>query len=180
MTHFSVKGDTINVVITMYHNAPPVVEASSECSDGDIVWMRQDWDEFKFSQLISHAFPKLTEKQIANALSRAWQTQCADWDRHDGGIRPTQDWASEANVFTLMGNTSQFHELAKRWASSIADEFANLGGDDSTYDYFPDYVDGFQQLCQAIDAGELYKETVAPIFIHYRDVVGEELISETM
>ena len=179
MTHFSKQGPSTRVLITMCHNDPPL-RFPSECGAADVAWMRQDWDAYEYRELIQHAFPKLTEKQVGNALSRAWQAQCDYWDRYDDGIRPTQDWATQANVFFLMGNTFQLNDLAKRWASSIADEFANLGGDDSTYDYFPDYVDGFQQLCQAIDAGELYKETVAPIFIHYRDVVGEELISETM
>ena len=163
----------------MYHNDPPL-RFPSECGDADVAWMRQEWDEYEYSELIRKAFPKLTDKQITNALSRAWQAQCDSWDRHDDGIRPTQDWAGEASVFLFMGNEFQLNDLAKRWAASITSEFASLGGDDSTYDYFPDYVDGFQQLCQAIGAGDLYKETVAPIFIHYRDVVGEELIIPTM
>ncbi|KKK62814.1 hypothetical protein LCGC14_3000580 [marine sediment metagenome] len=177
--HFIRKGDSIKVLISMMHNDPPL-QVPSNCGKGDLVWMRQDWDEFAYSQLITAAFPDLTSPEVEKALDRAWNVQCEYWDRHDDAIRPSESWAREADVFYLSGTSDEFLAFARRWADSIKWEFDNLGGDDSTYDYFPDYVDGFRQLCQALDATGLYKDTVANITRYYRDDVGEELISESL
>ena len=180
MSHFTRKGDSIQVLICMMHNDPPL-QAPSSCGESDLVQMLQDWDEFVYSELVTAAFPDLAPSEVEKALDRAWDVQCKSWDMHDGAIRPSESWAREASVFYLMGTKGQFILLARRWADSIKWEFERLGGgDDSTYDYFPDYIDGFHQLCQAIVAAALYKETVADIFRYYRDDVREELVSETL
>jgi hypothetical protein len=141
------------VYIQMYHNNPPT-RTISETGSKDI-WCRTMWD-YNCQQAAEIAAPG-DEARVQEAFR-----QLVLADLPEGFKLPFGD-DTGCNVFHLLGSDQEFASLVDTWAKEIQGDVANVGGDDSHYDYFPDYVAGLHQLCQQLGTDEAkiaYNETL--------------------
>jgi hypothetical protein len=49
----------------------------------------------------------------------------------------------------------------KIFADELIEQATTVGGDDDSFDYFPDLVFAFKQICEAVGYNETYKEIVS-------------------
>jgi hypothetical protein len=140
------------VVIQMYHNHPPVA-AISEVGDKQIVWMRVAWDNNCEEAA-----------QIAGSdlgVAEAYEKMVTQWLKaeFDGYVLPLGPEAG-ASVFHLLGTDTDMQKLADNWRAGIEQwaESGYVSGDDTYFDYFPDYVHGLEQLCKQINYPEAFNQ----------------------
>jgi hypothetical protein len=137
------------VVIQMYHNTPPT-RPISEVAQGS-PWMRVVWD--------SNAEEAAQIAGSDPGVARAYHHMVIQWLEGDF---PSHDlpYGMEpgAAIFHLLGRDEQMKELADLWRGMIEMEAENgqVTGDDTYFDYFPDFMNGLRQLCEQIDYPAAY------------------------
>ena len=75
----------------------------------------------------------------------------------DGVDSPTD------TIIQIDGKAEALTEWAVLVSEDLIKESADVGGDDSYYDYFPGYVYMFRSICKELVLQELYDDTVAQI-----------------
>lgn len=146
-----------HITIQMYHNNPPVREIGE--TNNDPVWCRQAWDEFRASEVLSHAcfdapvrYGTEDSDKLDSLIAKAFKG-IIEADKHSADVNNHQPMHlthgedSGYDIYVLMGTEEQLKALADNWAEAIITDAPSVGGDDSYFDYFPDYVDGLRQLC---------------------------------
>jgi hypothetical protein len=147
------------VVIQMYHNNPPVPEAS-ETGDRGSVWMRVVWDH-NCESAAEYAAGQKNKEDDESGVGRAYRIMVTDWlYREMNSYQLPMGKETGASVFHLTGQEPTLRNLARTWSNELlaeAESEHGIGGDDSYFDYFPDYVEGLHQLCSQVDgAKEIY------------------------
>ena len=70
------------------------------------------------------------------------------------------DCVADAYVWRIGGTKRNLENWAKQFANDVIEHMKTVGGDDSYYDYFPNYVDMFYAVCRELDLKKLYCETI--------------------
>ena len=63
------------------------------------------------------------------------------------------------DITTIQFDLKNLGQQLSRLANELIIQSENVGGDDDSYDYFPDLVFAFQQVCEHFDKKELFNET---------------------
>ena len=66
----------------------------------------------------------------------------------------TKDPDTGATYLELSGTEEDFQKWIKYLGKYIVDEAPNVGGDDTFFDYYPDLLDTFAQVCHAFDKND--------------------------
>ena len=78
----------------------------------------------------------------------------------------------------ISGTEEQLRKIAfenSKYLYDILEEPYGVGADDGHFDYFPDLVDQFRQLCEQIGEIELYNLTIRDLKEHYEYNECEEV-----
>lgn len=129
-----------SVTIAMYHNSPPALPTSEQGGEPNQPWCHLGWHSETALACLGGAFDEapmweVYERHLANATPHALP--------HDSD--PGMD------VWWIMGKPEQLRALADHWADIAVADAETVGGDDTYYDYYPDYLNGLWQLCVAIN-----------------------------
>lgn len=150
------------VVLQMYHNHPPNLHIS-EAGEQGVVWMRTAWDnncEEAACLAVGGSIDAYSEKDkafVEEGVARAYKGMVIKWLEHElPGFNLPFGMEPGAAVFHLLGNDEKMKKLADHWAEMAIGDGGNVGGDDSYFDYYPDYLEGLHQLCQQIDYPDAY------------------------
>lgn len=140
------------VVIQMYHNHPPI-STISEVGQKQIAWMRVVWD----TGCEEAANIAGSDQGVAEAYQRMVM-KFMDFE-FDGYKLPFGPEAGAA-VFHILGSDVQMTQLAVIWRAEIERwaESGYVSGDDTYFDYFPDFVEGLRQLCEQTGLPHVYNE----------------------
>jgi hypothetical protein len=65
------------------------------------------------------------------------------------------------DVYRITGEDAQLVAFAESWAQEAIYECDGVSGDDSYYDYYPDYLHGLAQLCDQIGHLDPIQKAVA-------------------
>ena len=72
-----------------------------------------------------------------------------------------------SDLYCVQGTDERLKEIAIANSELLIEQLdRGIGADDGHFDYFPDLVDQFRQLCEKINAIELYNETIKKIRAH--------------
>jgi hypothetical protein len=151
--------------LQMHHNVPPARMIGE--SGTQEIWCRTMWDynTSRAAEIVSNGNEEAVLKAYRQMVSQ---------DLPKGFGLPFGEDVM-ASVFHLLGRDEQFAGLVDTWAKEIqAEARQGVGGDDSHFDYFPDYVEGLHQLCSQIGSTEAkiaYNETLQVVLRSesYRD-----------
>ncbi len=87
------------------------------------------------------------------------------------------------NLSYLSGTDDQLMEYAydnSKYLFELLDGPYGIGADDGHYDYFPDLVDQFRQLCEQLKLPKLYNKTVMELSKHREYKDDAEIVFETI
>lgn len=181
MTKRKKKDKALDILIGMYHNAPPLPMGgdahSGKLEDMPKVWCNLIWDTFMITEALEEALGKKADKAIDKHFASILAGQHYPKDNAD----PVSwgDVCRDHDVYRLMGTVGEMTKLARRWALDIKHSAEDVGGDDSYFDYFPDYVGGFLSLCKALDnAGEGHAKHIYEDVYEYLRVTNGPYRSE--
>jgi hypothetical protein len=147
------------VVIQMYHNNPPT-RPISESGEKGTVWCSELWDhEAEEAARWAAGWdgsigPKMLD-EAQPVVDAVYQRMVVDDLKREGlDVLEMFPYGNDtgAAVFVLRGNRDTLVALAEQWSTELVAEMnGGIGGDDSYFDYFPDYCDGLHQLCKQIN-----------------------------
>lgn len=157
-----------DVVIQMYHDSPPKHKD---------VWMRAAWNyDIRSSAELSAAIAlglenpqSMTTQEDARVVAAVEKTfelmVLKDIRRHH---KPDDYELLEGNdlgygVYVLTGKAEAFVALADHWSRECIKDNGNIGGDDSYFDYFPDFCEGLWQLCKQINYPDAWNKAKAEL-----------------
>jgi len=148
------EGDHYHVTIQMHHNQPPMYGGGEMGHDDRFsLWFYPAWDSFMVAEALTavglkdeHGGPD------EDAMMTAFHART---DKSSGHAPPREDDPA-ADVFWIMGSEVEMKRLANYWGGIAIADVDHVGGDDSYYDYYPDYLDGLWQLCRALDFPDPY------------------------
>jgi len=83
-----------------------------------------------------------------------------------------------SDVHSISGTIAQLKEYAienSKYLFELLNQPYGVGADDGHYDYFPDLVDQFKQLCKQTDMNALYNETIDNLKKHHEYNECEEV-----
>ena len=86
-------------------------------------------------------------------------------------------------ISRLSGTNSELKKIAfenSEYLIELLDQPYGIGADDGHFDYYPDLVDQFRQLCVKINEIELYNETIKKIKAHKEYSEDEEVEFEEL
>lgn len=143
-------------MIQMYHNNPPT-RYVSETGNVDL-WCTELWGYQIEEAVLIAGGDEAVEQTFASMIDASLkEVQAA----HPGYELPLGVTLGAA-VYLLRGDRAQFRALAGKWATELIETMKSehgISGDDSYFDYFPDYCEGLYQLCQQIDYPEPWNES---------------------
>jgi hypothetical protein len=147
-------GDHYRVTIQMYHNHPPLWGDTEQGQDHNFsLWFHTAWDSFMVAEaLCANDLTDGHGQPDDEAMRKAWDQAVGPMTGH----APPQEVETGLDVFWLMGSEVEMKRLANHWADSAIQDCQYVGGDDSYYDYYPDYLAGLWQLCRALDYPDPY------------------------
>lgn len=155
-TWFDISNDGGTVLISMHHNNPPC-RFVSEMGEKDIVWCLWVWDGTFACDVLAQQVP--TNVELSEALDRIYYKYVTHTPSKTATtLLPYDHGEVFANVFRIMGTMDALTTLARIWAKEIIS--SPISGDDTYYDYLPDYTCGLWQLCKAIDGKYIYDEVI--------------------
>lgn len=169
----------MKVSIQMYHNDPPIPR-TYECSRYN-VWMHVAWRSHEAYEILEIALPGLNDDEVDELHRRVFQERVKDLCEGESEFpRPTyedDEVGFDMDWFVLMGTRQELMAAVLGWAAD-AQGFArrgNVSGDDTYYDYFPDYIDGLRQLCVSIDHPDPHDNLVRWLTTEgpYKDANGD-------
>jgi hypothetical protein len=143
-----------HVTIQMCHNNPPTA-ITSEIGD-HAVWCLQLWDHWNASVAISHACFDGDFDKAEKAIEKAYNSILDGYEKSTDPLTLSEGRQYYLDVFILRSDTDTMKALANKWADYAIQELPGVGGDDSHYDYFPDFVSGLHQLCSQIQFPDPY------------------------
>ena len=150
-----------HITIQMCHNAPPTARMS-EIGDHS-VWTLHLWDYHNASQAISYAFldegsdfTRATDKATNALVDKAYKGIIESYRKSTDPLILSEGEDSGLDVFILRADTDNLRMLADRWADDAIKDLPNVGGDDTYFDYYPDYLSGLHQLCSQLGYPEPY------------------------
>ena len=72
-----------------------------------------------------------------------------------------------SDIYSINGTSDKLNTIALENAKYLLDTLdEGIGADDGHYDYFPDLVEQFRQLCEQTDNQALYNRTVEQVKKH--------------
>jgi hypothetical protein len=146
------------IVIQMYHNHPPTPAISEQGNPKTQPWMRVVWDG-NCEEAAQLASGLDSSSENGPGVTRAYNQMVIQWLEKDfPGHELPFGKEHGAAVFHLLGTMDQMTSLANRWAAIAIEDAMYVSGDDSYYDYYPDYLNGLHQLCEQIGWHRPYNE----------------------
>lgn len=146
------------VVIQMYHNHPPTPEISEIGNPKGQPWMRVAWDS-NSEEAAQLGSGLEVGDDTGPGVARAYHHMVMKWLEKDfPGHDLPYGMEPGAALFHLLGNDEQMISLANRWAAIAIEDSVSVSGDDTYYDYYPDFLMGLRQLCEQIQYHMPYNE----------------------
>jgi hypothetical protein len=143
-----------HVSIQMCHNNPPTA-ITSEIGD-HAVWCLQLWDNWNASVAIAEGCFKGNHNKAEKAVIRAYDRILNGYEKSTDLLTLSEGRQHDLDIFILRADDDAMKALANKWADDAIKELPDVGGDDSHYDYFPDFVNGLHQLCSQIQFPDPY------------------------
>jgi hypothetical protein len=153
------EGDHYRVTIQMYHNHPPTWGDTEQGQDRNYsLWFMTAWDSFMVAEaLTAVGLCDEHHQPDEEAMRKAWEARTG----RSSGHAPPREEDTGLDVYWLMGSEVELKRFANHWASQAINDCQYVGGDDTYYDYYPDYLAGLWQLCHALDFPQPYKDAAA-------------------
>jgi hypothetical protein len=156
------EGGGLTVTVQMYHNWPPQPHIG-ETGPGRNVWMMQAWNTHMVASAFEasgcgavHPGDHAVDPQDTVPYVKAYHAATAS----NTGHAPPMEDTPDMDVFWLMGSEKDLRELADWWSAVAIADAATVSGDDSYFDYYPDYLSGLHQLCVALDYPDAINKAV--------------------
>jgi hypothetical protein len=153
------EGDGSRITVQMYHNHPPCGHTSEQGHDPAFsLWMHHGWNPFMVTEaFVASGLVTYDSPALSQAIDKAYKAATASTTGH----QPPREDDNNMDVFWLMGSVVELKRFANHWSKLAIDDAAYIGGDDSYYDYYPDFLAGLWQLCRALDYPDPYKDAAA-------------------
>lgn len=79
------------------------------------------------------------------------------------GIHGQELFDKETDITSITLNINDIDNEVDKLANEILDMTDSVGGDDDTFDYFPDIVCAFCQICETLDMMNKYNELISKL-----------------
>jgi hypothetical protein len=143
-----------HITIQMCHNLPPT-SLVSEMGDNS-VWCLQLWDHYHASIAIAEACFDGNWEKAEPAIERAYNRIVDGEMKSDDPLTLSEGRDYNLDIFILHSSDEELRAFADKWADIAIKDLPNVGGDDTHYDYYPDYISGLHQLCSQIQYPDPY------------------------
>ena len=149
------NGEYYECYLLDYHGEHPIPTFPN-------VIIREHWNGYMIRRAFKLAFKSL---RISN-INQLMQT---DFLKETKGCFEEVD-TDYGHVWhiTIVGEENILPYI-KYYQQQIIKAIENTGGDDDFYDYMPNFVDTFYQLCKLFNQLELFEATLAPYRDHPRE-----------
>jgi hypothetical protein len=143
-----------HITIQMCHNNPPT-SLVSEIGDYT-VWCLQLWDHYRASVAIAEGCFDGDWDKAEPAVERAYNRIVDGEMKSHEPLTLSEGRDYNLDIFILRAPTTELKAFAQHWANTAIEYLPNVGGDDTHYDYYPDFISGLHQLCSQLNYPEPY------------------------
>jgi hypothetical protein len=133
------------------------------------VQIRQIWDGSEADEIIEHyTNDSADSSELFRVMNEMiFHTHIPANERkyaHPQPVDPIDESdAYHATIYDVCGTEHDLRSWARIFSDELIQESPHIGGDDSYYDYFPDHVNMFYQVCRELDLKMLYEYTLQRI-----------------
>jgi len=130
------------------------------------VHIRERWNGFDYEHIINDAMsiltpdtPKITNKQLFDIMNKhCFDESIADCNRLATPCKPIDVSHAYCVVHEISGTLEYLTRFAYVFQYEIIKRVQDVSGDDDYFDYFPNYVEMFYDVCVELNLKKLYIE----------------------
>ena len=156
------RNDNCHITIIDHHSEYPMPKF-------DNISIYQRWDGCTNHDVIESALsvlspdaPELTDEQTFAIMHKhlfdASVPECNRLALPHNMIDLTPDWVY-IDIYEIIGSIDNLKSFANVFANDVILQSNSVGGDNSYYDYFPNYCKMFYAVCHELNLKQLYIDT---------------------
>lgn len=164
-----------SLYIQDYHGEYPIPTMNN-------VHVRDVWDGFDAQEIIAAALfdgeRKYDNEELNKLVEKAFRKIVFDPDRYEGEpymINDENDISDEVfghiRCITIWGNNQEetLNKYLDLYESEVRQAIENASGDDSFFDYMPNFVDTFRQICELFGYKDRYNKMIQEYLLNDSD-----------